>query len=52
MGPAFFKNIFEDILSLTGVESDYLADSANTFQDLPAELLRLDLSANAVFGRK
>ena len=49
---AFFKNIFEDILSLTGVESGFFADSVNTYQDLPFELLKLDLCANAVFGRK
>ena len=50
-GFAFFKNIFENILSLTGDESVFFADSANTYQYLPYELLKLDLCANAVFGR-
>ena len=52
MGLAFSKNIFEDILSFTGVESVFFADSVNTYQDLPFELLKLNLCANAVFGRK
>ena len=51
-GFTFFKNIFDNILSLTGVESDFFADSDNTHQDLPFELLKLELCANAVFGRK
>ena len=49
---AFFKNIFENILSLTGVESGFFADSANIYQDLPFELLNLDLCGNVVIGRK
>ena len=48
----FFKSIFDNILSLTGVESGFFADSANAYQDLPFELLKLDLCANAFFGRK
>ena len=51
-GPAFFKDIFENILSLTGVESGFFADSANAYQDLSFELLTLNLCANVVFGRK
>ena len=51
-GLAFFKNIFEDILSLNGVESGFFEDSANTYQDLPFELLKLDLCANVVIDRK
>ena len=52
MGLAFFKNIFEDILSLTGVESGFFAHSINAYQDFPFELLKLDLCGNDVFGRK
>ena len=52
MGLAFFKNIFEDIFSLTGVESGCFADSNNTYPDLPFEQLKLDLRANIFFGRK
>ena len=52
MGLVFFKNLFEDILSLTGVEWVFFADSVNIYQDLPFEVLKLDLCANAVFGRK
>ena len=50
----FFKNIFEDIFSLTGVESDFFADSAKskTYQDLPFELLMLGLCENALIGQK
>ena len=51
-GLAFSQNIFEDILNLTGVESVFFADSANKYQDLPFNLLKLDLCANAVIGRK
>ena len=46
---AWFKNIFENTFSLTGVESGFFADSANTYQDLSFELLKLNLCANAVF---
>ena len=42
----------EDNLSLTGVESGFFADSANAYQDLPFEVLKLDLCANALIGRK
>ena len=53
IGPALFKNIFEDILNFTGVESGFLQIlSICTYQDLPFELVKLDLCANAVFGRK
>ena len=48
----FSKNIFEDILSLTAVASGFFADSANTYQDLPFEPLKLHLCANALIGRK
>ena len=48
----FSKNIFENILSLAGVEPFFFADPANTYSDLPFELLRLDLCANALTGRK
>ena len=51
-GFALFKNIFENILSLTGVELGFFADSTNTYQYIPFELLKLDLCAKAVFGRK
>ena len=51
-GLTFFKNIFKDILSLIGVELGLLADSANSHQDLPFELLKLHLCANAVIVRK
>ena len=48
---AFSKKI-EDIVSLTGVQSGFFADSVNTYQDFPFELLKLDLCANTAFGRK
>ena len=51
-GFAFFKNIFENILSLTGVESGFLADPANRYPDIPFDQLKFDLCANAVIGRK
>ena len=51
MGLVLFKNILELMLSLTGVES-FFADSDNAYQGLPFELLKLDLCANAVIGRK
>ena len=51
-GFALSKNVFKNILSLTGVESGFFADSTNARQDLPFELLKLDPCANAVFGRK
>ena len=49
---AFFKNIFGNILSLTGVESGFFADFVNTYPDLPFEQLKLNLCANAIIGRK
>ena len=42
MGLAFFRNIFQVILSLTWVESSFFADSVNSYQDFPFELLNLD----------
>ena len=46
------KNVFGNILSFTGVESGFFADSANTCQYLPFELLKLDQCANSVSCQK
>ena len=47
-----FQKYFRGILSLTAVASGFFADSANTYQDLPFEPLKLHLCANALSGRK
>ena len=48
----FQQTFFEKILSFTGVEPGFVADPANTYPDLPFELLKLDLCAYALIGRK
>ena len=45
----FKKNMFENILSLTGVAA--FCRSYQYIPNLPFELLKLDLCANAVIGR-
>ena len=42
----------QNIWSLTGAELGFFPDSPYTYKDLPFELLKLDLCANVMIGRK
>ena len=48
----YFRGYFEFNWSLQILTITIFADSNNTYQDLPFELLKLDPRANTVFDRK